>query len=212
MWVKGSVMNWAVLNNIDGILSGPWDVLSGKDKLEQRQFLLCRGDFQEMEKQCLSLQSCWSSKWYVWSLYLLHLSFNCSGCLLFGFCFMHYWELTTADPLSSSIHCSDIALDSHLFSSILQVKLHRAKTDWVSKGVDILDCYCLMSISAILHYLAVCPANNLATYLFPLSYLMAWLMASLMVSTSQCCLEVEWQECEKSHVAHPSLVTGCVIR
>ena len=71
------------------------------------------------------------------------------GCLLHVFfCPMRSGEFTTVDPLFPPIHSSDVALDSHLSTSILRVKLRRAKTDPVGERVEIFfwqDNHCLMS-------------------------------------------------------------------
>ena len=69
----------------------------------------------------------------------------------------------------------------------VELKLTELVRGWISWTATVL-----YPVSAILHYLAVCPANDLATLLSPPSYPMAWLMASPMVSTSHCCLYVEW--------------------
>ena len=111
----------------------------------------------------------------------------------FFFCAVENWLL----PFNSLLQISFNSLPWHSpwLSSFfinssgetVELKLTELVRGWISWTATVL-----YPVSAILHYLAVCPANDLATLLSPPSYPMGWLMASPMASTSHCCLYVEW--------------------
>ena len=86
-----------------------------------------------------------------------------AACCLGYFGFMRSGEFTSDSSTAPAVCVSDVAVDSHNHPSLLRVKLRRAKTDPIGKGVEIFMSRTgtvLCPVAAILHYMAVRPKGE----------------------------------------------------
>ena len=86
-----------------------------------------------------------------------------AACCLGYFGFLRSGEFTTTSTSQSTVHVSDIAIDSHHSPSIVKVTVRQAKTDPFGRGVSIFlgkTGRAVCPVLALLHFMAIRPNTN----------------------------------------------------